>query len=608
MSILKSFSSRFGLTSRFIAWFLAVAIIPMAVVGYLSYNNAKNALEESVIEQVSLAAESLEQHLVTYFSEQKNSIILISQDKVLQDQSDLKTIQLHLNDYVKNFDAFYDLTVLDKFGKIIASTELQTIGQDKSLDTYFTNAKEETYIKDVYKSTATNLFGFAVSAPIMQDGKFVGVVAGRYKLDYLNSILETANRGETMKAHLVDSNGLVFTATRFGVEKDILTLRGDSQSVKTAFSTKKDQFGVNVDYRGKEVLGSFQTNHLYEKLGKNWVLVVEEDSSEAFAPVVNIRNNILVIGLIALIVILGLAFYAARSVGEFVKKPIRNVAGQLVSASNQLSASSQQTAAASQQNSSIAQQVSAGATQQSSQIEEITKVVTQMSAAVQQMSSSAQEAASDASGSSQKAQTTGQESEKIGAMVETINNISEQTNMLALNAAIEAARAGEAGRGFAVVADEVRKLAEGSGASAQEIKTIINNVIESIKDSVSAIQKVSAKIQEVSAAAQQQSSSVQQVAKTLDSVAAIIEQNSSGAQQLSASIQQQSAANQQVSAAAQQLQSLAIELQNLAGSQVELKANVNNFKISRNTSKEDNCASRYASPEFGLMARSCDAI
>jgi methyl-accepting chemotaxis protein len=75
----------------------------------------------------------------------------------------------------------------------------------------------------------------------------------------------------------------------------------------------------------------------------------------------------------------------------------------------------------------------------------------------------------------------GEYSEQIHVMTQTITEIANQTNLLALNAAIEAARAGEAGRGFAVVANEVKKLAEESNKGAEEVSSIIQKILSSIR-------------------------------------------------------------------------------------------------------------------------------
>lgn len=72
--------------------------------------------------------------------------------------------------------------------------------------------------------------------------------------------------------------------------------------------------------------------------------------------------------------------------------------------------------------------------------------------------------------------------EQIEILTSNIIEITEQTNLLALNASIEAARAGEAGRGFAVVADEIGNLAGNSADAAAKIRQVSAEVIQAVDE------------------------------------------------------------------------------------------------------------------------------
>lgn len=188
-------------------------------------------------------------------------------------------------------------------------------------------------------------------------------------------------------------------------------------------------------------------------------------------------------------------------------------------------------------------------------------------------------------------------SKKINNITSLINDIAAQTNLLALNASIEAARAGEHGKGFVVVADEVRKLAAESATAANNIETLIkdiqiqiNNTIESMKKSNTAVEKgtyliknagdsfdnivnsietVSSKINQTVLEIDGIYKYSNNMATNVSSIAASANSTSDSIQNIAATSEEQSALMKQVAEAANGLTQIVVELQ----------AHITKFKI-----------------------------
>ena len=78
--------------------------------------------------------------------------------------------------------------------------------------------------------------------------------------------------------------------------------------------------------------------------------------------------------------------------------------------------------------------------------------------------------------------------QRIDEIIMSVSEIATQSNLLALNASIEAARAGIHGRGFAVVADEVRSLSQQSTTAARQVRAILSQIQDAMKETVEATQ------------------------------------------------------------------------------------------------------------------------
>lgn len=145
--------------------------------------------------------------------------------------------------------------------------------------------------------------------------------------------------------------------------------------------------------------------------------------------------------------------------------------------------------------------------------------------------------------------------EAVESFVGTILSISSQTNLLALNASIEAARAGEAGRGFAVVAEEIRQLSEQTKDASNNITNIIaelnsdtKRANESIKHSVSSVERQNELIEETKTKFERINEGVAELTRNINNTEHVIKAILNSTSVISENITQLSATSEEVAA------------------------------------------------------------
>jgi methyl-accepting chemotaxis protein len=200
--------------------------------------------------------------------------------------------------------------------------------------------------------------------------------------------------------------------------------------------------------------------------------------------------------------------------------------------------------------------------EQAASLEETSAAMEQITTTVQHNASNAIQANTLARGARESAENGGDvvnkaisamqaindSSNKINDIISVIDEIAFQTNLLALNAAVEAARAGDQGRGFAVVADEVRNLAGRSATAAKEIKELIKDSNEKVREGsrlvnksgvtlgeiVTAVKKVNDIVAEISTASEEQATGLDEINRAVGEMDSMTQQNAALVEQAAA--------------------------------------------------------------------------
>ena len=150
-----------------------------------------------------------------------------------------------------------------------------------------------------------------IAAPIMRDGRVLGVLALQMPVGRINQLMQSSTgMGESGETYLVGPDYAMRSDSRFSDESTILKTKVDSETVKAALA---GETGVSeiADYRGVPVLSVYRP---IEFEGIRWAIIGEIDAAEMMAPVHAMRNTSALIGIGILIVIGSIGLLIARSI------------------------------------------------------------------------------------------------------------------------------------------------------------------------------------------------------------------------------------------------------------------------------------------------------
>jgi methyl-accepting chemotaxis protein len=320
-----------SLGAKLVVAFLALALIPLAVVTGITYIRVNNSLQETTTTTLAHNVTLIEASVEQWLGERVNDLQQWAEADALH-ADDLDAISAVLKKFQALNDVYEAILLIDSQGE----TRYVTDGNSYVLADrdYFQQAMQgESIISDVVLSRVSGQPVFVVAVPLRNGDEIAGVLAASVKMDTVAAVLNSIRLGESGETYLINHDGYFITPSRFTDyliaegfirERAELEMKVDSEGSRDVLAGNRGS-GEFPDYRGIMVLSAYTP---IEVAGQQWGLLSEIDSAEAFAASAQLRNLLIVALLLSTGLVTVIALWISRSITLPVRM-LRQTAGQL---------------------------------------------------------------------------------------------------------------------------------------------------------------------------------------------------------------------------------------------------------------------------------------
>jgi two-component sensor histidine kinase len=325
----KSF--RKSLSVQMLLALLLLSIVPISSIGFIAFNFGRQIIIENAQTHLKTVGILKKQAIDNWIEHLQHSLFFLTNDPdviqnvVLSNSTNTSqlTRRIARQSLISRFKQVVSLghisyvSVIDpSSGQIAVSSEPAWVGKFRESSSFFVHGKDDIFVSEIFLSMSMGRPTMVVSGPMSDSkGNLAGVLAFHADFDSLSTImLERTGLSETTETFLVNKANLLITNTVFapsGAFKKWIFGEGAIRAI-----SGKSDVDLFMDYRGKRVIGAY-----FWLPKRKLALIAKQDVAEAFAPIGELWEKIVFIGLgfVFLIVLAGFLF------GHKIVKPIQKL-------------------------------------------------------------------------------------------------------------------------------------------------------------------------------------------------------------------------------------------------------------------------------------------
>ena len=325
------------ISTIFIIVFFLIALLGSIGATSYYYTQCNNAITAQVFEHLESVAQSRARHIECFLTNKKvivQELALIGKiEKVLLDSSDANVLAVNqrLQKTVESIDEITHINIIDKSGIIIAGTDANSLGIDKSKDSRWTKLNNgEIGISDIKFPIEGGDPILSIASPVDNGNGIIGFVFVRINIEnnLFSLLLDKTGLFETGETYLINKDSYAITPLLF-IEDAILEWKIDTINSRDCLSGLKpeifddkfsgehighDPIKIYLNYLGERVIG---THYPIQEM--EWCLLAEINEEEILGNqrIVFQKTALTIITILTIIITL-IGFF----VGKFIDKRV----------------------------------------------------------------------------------------------------------------------------------------------------------------------------------------------------------------------------------------------------------------------------------------------
>jgi len=312
---------------------IPVTLIALVSTSLLSYISFKSALTSQILNHLESVASIQKSRIEAIISQHIERLVLISsrtqlrislknynQDRGGGSQEKIITI---LKDARKSIPSFEEISVLNTQGVVVASTNAERIESDLSSELFFIDGLTKNKVDYLFLNGKHELKTY-FSGPLELEGVLLGVIVVTSNVDHLRTAVGDysglGKSGETVLGKDGKPGEIIFLMPiRFDPEAALKSVSLEPNHYIPMIQALEGKEGLISDVNDERGVAVFAATKYIDAL--SWGLVVKIDRSEALAPTLTLKNELVGFILISLLSVTFIGFFIARQIA----KPLSNI-------------------------------------------------------------------------------------------------------------------------------------------------------------------------------------------------------------------------------------------------------------------------------------------